>query len=277
MWYGPQPTIVVHDPELTREVTPEINLFQKPHAGQFFTLLAPGLVSYNGDKWAENRKLINPAFHLEELEVNLIWFRFCTKTSCQRISKNRELVSPKGSFELDVWHHLQTLPSDAISRTAFGSDYEEGKRIIELQRELAEHCVQALASVFIPGLRFLPTKRNRRRRQIAKDVEDSIREIISFRMNSIRAGEACEDDLLGILLESSSQEIDNHESKDFGMSIEEVIDECKQFYFAGQETTSALLVWTMILLIRYPDWQARSRDCCRNFLVNCVFVQVLTN
>ncbi|XP_027156809.1 cytochrome P450 CYP72A219-like [Coffea eugenioides] len=248
MWYGPQPTIVVHDPELTREVTPEINLFQKPHAGQFFTLLAPGLVSYNGDKWAENRKLINPAFHLEELEVNLIWFRFCTKTSCQRISKN-----------------------------TFGSDYEEGKRIIELQRELAEHCVQALASVFIPGLRFLPTKRNRRRRQIAKDVEDSIREIISFRMNSIRAGEACEDDLLGILLESSSQEIDNHESKDFGMSIEEVIDECKQFYFAGQETTSALLVWTMILLIRYPDWQARSRDCCRNFLVNCVFVQVLTN
>nr|GEV06896.1 cytochrome P450 CYP72A219-like [Tanacetum cinerariifolium] len=67
------------------------------------------------------------------------------------------------------------------------------------------------------------------------------------------------DDLLRILLNSNYKEIKQHGSK-YELSIEDVIEECKVFYFAGQEATGTMLVWTMILLGHHIDWQKRTRE-----------------
>ncbi|KAF7849511.1 hypothetical protein BT93_L0699 [Corymbia citriodora subsp. variegata] len=90
-------------------------------------------------------------------------------------------------------------------------------------------------------------------KSIDKEVQALLMDIICRREKAIRAGEAAGDDLLGLLLESNMKE-------NVGMSLHDVIEECKLFYFAGQETTSVLLVWTMVLLSVHTDWQARARE-----------------
>ena len=77
-------------------------------------------------------------------------FEICTS---EMLTKWEEVVSSKGSSEVDVWPYLQTLTGDAISRTAFGSNYEEGRRIFELQKEQAENYIKVLTSLYIPGWR----------------------------------------------------------------------------------------------------------------------------
>ena len=88
----------------------------------------------------------------------------------------------------------------------------------------------------------------------------ALRSIINKRLKAMEAGERIQDDLLGILLQSNSEEIKANKNMKSGLSVDDIIEECKLFYLAGQETTSTLLVWTMILLSQHTEWQERARE-----------------
>ncbi|CAH2053702.1 unnamed protein product [Thlaspi arvense] len=258
IWIGPVPAIMITNPEQIKEVFNKVYDFEKAATFPLVRLLAGGLASYKGDKWANHRRIINPAFHLEKIK-NMVpaFYHCCREVVCQweKLFTNKE-----SSCEVDVWPWLVNLTADVISHTAFGSSYKEGQRIFQLQGELAELIAQAFKKSYIPGLRFYPTKSNRRMKAIDREIDLILRGIVSKRENA-REAAAANDDLLGILLESNSEE-----SQRYGMSVEEVMQECKLFYFAGQETTSVLLVWTMVLLSHHQDWQARAREEVRQIL-----------
>ena len=115
----------------------------------------------------------------------------------------------------------------------------------------------------IDDRRYLPTKNNRRMRQINKEVNSILRGLIGKRMQAMKEeGESStSDDLLCSLLESNAMNTDeNGGQSTLGMTIEDVIEECKLFYFAGMETTSVSLTWTMVLLSMHPEWQDRARE-----------------
>lgn len=70
LWMGPKPLVYITDPDLIKEVLNKINNFQKPRGGNPLTkLIFSGLLSAEGDKWAEHRKIMNPAFRFEKLKV----------------------------------------------------------------------------------------------------------------------------------------------------------------------------------------------------------------
>ncbi|GAU51572.1 hypothetical protein TSUD_414230 [Trifolium subterraneum] len=186
-----------------------------------------------------------------------LFFKSCNDL----ISKWEEMLSSNGSCEIDVWPSIQNLSSDVIARTAFGSSYEEGVRIFQLQKEQAELTMEVLMKIYIPGWRFLPTTTNKRLKEIDRDIIASLTNMINKREREIKEGEATKNDLLGILLESNHKEIEeNNNNKNVGMNLDDVIKECKLFYLAGEETTSVLLVWTIVLLSKNPNWQARARE-----------------
>jgi len=77
-------------------------------------------------------------------------------TCCiETVTRWENSMPSEGSSEIDIWPEFQNLTGDVISRTAFGSNYQEGRRIFQLQGELAEHLIQSIQTIFIPGYWFV--------------------------------------------------------------------------------------------------------------------------
>lgn len=85
--------------------------------------------------------------------------------------------------------------------------------------------------------------------KLEEGIRDSIIRIIKKRQE-IGEEHSFGSDFLGKLLEAY---------QDYGISIEDIVDECKTFYFAGHETTTLLIGWTIFLLATNNKWQEKAR------------------
>lgn len=61
-------------------------------------------------------------------------------------------------------------------------------------------------------------------------------------------------DFLGLLLMAHHAANENLQ-----ITVDDVVEQCKKFYFAGQETTNSLLGWTVFLLALHTNWQEEAR------------------
>lgn len=62
-------------------------------------------------------------------------------------------MSDSGEVEIEVSEWFQTLTEEVITRTAFGSSYEDGKAIFRLQGQQMALAADVFQKVFIPGYR----------------------------------------------------------------------------------------------------------------------------
>ncbi|KNA13437.1 hypothetical protein SOVF_116960 [Spinacia oleracea] len=254
MWFGRKPRVNITNPELIREILNKYDVYMKKAPGKKTTF---GLAMRDGQDWAKVRRIINPAFHLEKLKNMVPTMEICCDIMIQ---KWEEMVALTGSAEVDVYSSLSSCTGDVIARTAFGSSYEEGKRLFELQNEALGLAFQGMRSMshYIPGSRYFPTKINLRKKKLKREIEEIVKSLVDNKLKLKQTGDTKhQNNLLSIMLESNEKEI---EENGVGLPMEELVDECKLFFVAGQDTTSSLLTWTLILLCQNQDWQTKARE-----------------
>lgn len=252
VWFGPTSRLTVADPDLIREIFSKSEFYEKNEAHPLVKQLeGDGLLSLKGEKWAHHRKIISPTFHMENLKLLI---PVVLKSVTEMVEKWSEKLSETGEVEVDVYEWYQNLTEDVISRTAFGSSYEDGRAIFRLQAQQMILCAEAFQKVFIPGYSFFPTKGNLKSWKLDKEIRKSLLKLIEWRRKSEESKElepepaAAAKDLLALMIQAKN------------VTVQDIVEECKSFFFAGKQTTSNLLTWTTILLAMHPEWQAKARD-----------------
>eukprot|EP01018_Ginkgo_biloba_P017167 Gb_41653 [translate_table: standard] len=258
-WAGPRPRLLIPYPELIQELlSNKFGHYEKnPPNHETRQLIGDGLVSSEGKKWAGQRRLLNPAFHAENLKSMVP----TVVTSAQTMLDKWMRAVTSGQKEIEAVNEFRCLTADIIARTAFGSSYVEGKHIFDLQAKQAMLAAESFRKFnVIPGFRFLPTRKNLRGQKLDKEIQRSLRQLIFNRENNVKMGEQDNygTDLLGLMMAANKKDLTGGKQH-LTMSIQDIVDNCKTFFFAGHETTSLLLAWTMILLGIYTDWQERAR------------------
>jgi cytochrome P450 len=68
-----------------------------------------------------------------------------------------------------------------------------------------------------------------------------------------------EKDLLQMILEGAKSYIDYYGPSTDSFRDNFIVDNCKNIYFAGHETTAITASWSLMLLAAHHEWQARAR------------------
>ncbi|CAM0906855.1 unnamed protein product [Alopecurus aequalis] len=256
-WLGERPDVFMGDLDMVKKVLSDrTGLFSKnPVNEQVARLLGKGLILIDGDQWKRHRKVVHPVFNVDKLKMLAMTVSDCVGLMVSEWEA--KLDKAGGDVEIEMSGQFEELTADVISCVAFGSDYREANGVHLAQKQLQ---FLAFAGIFkvlchIPGFRYIPTKNNLKIRKLRKEVRGILTNIIKSRL-ATKDTTGYGNDMLGVILEACTAE----DGQKPLMSMDEIIDECKTFYLAGQETTSHLLTWIMFLLSTYPEWQEKLRE-----------------
>nr|CAD1843004.1 unnamed protein product [Ananas comosus var. bracteatus] len=274
IWFGPTARLTIAEPELIREILlSRSEYFDRYESHPLVRQLeGEGLVSLRGEKWAHHRKVLTPTFHMDNLKLLI---PYIGKTVVDMADKWATMSAAAGEVEIDVSEWFQIVTEDAITRTAFGRSYEDGKAVFQLQTQLMGFASEAFRKVLIPGYRFLPTRKNTSSWKLDKEIRKHLVRLIGRRKEdsdsdsdsaSASAGEKPDGrakDLLGLMINARPPSLAGKgkdcDSSAAAITVHDIVEECKTFFFAGKQTTSNLLTWTTVLLAMHPEWQERAR------------------
>ncbi|KDP21830.1 hypothetical protein JCGZ_00617 [Jatropha curcas] len=233
-------------------------------------LFGNGIIRANGPHWAHQRKLIAPEFFLNKAKHML---EVMEESTIAMIKKWQTKIENNGRVaDVSVEKELKGVAADIISKVCFGSSYFQGKQIFAKSAALQEALSKPSSLFGLSNFRFLPTKSNREIWRLQKEVETMILQIVNERREKSKGSNKPEEDLLQAILENATNRDTHLQATANINSI--IVDNCKNIYFAGHETTALTASWCLLLLALHPEWQERVRaeiaEICGDNLNDCL-------
>jgi len=241
-----QRIIYITDPEFIKHVYAKNRLNYGRTKGREDVLklgLGNGLLTNEGESWQRQRKLIQPAFHMQNL-IKLF------KVMSSEVSGFLNELEEKRGIEIDFHRAFMDITGRVVYKAMFSDQPPEA--------------VSSFYDIMVEGQRYL-TKRTRN--PLAKywmALNGETKKFMQQKaygdktllatVNKRKASQEKKPDLLQMLLDATYEGTENN------MPERQLLDELVTIFAAGHETSSNALTWTMYLLDQHPEVLAKMKE-----------------
>ncbi|KAH6809938.1 cytochrome P450 [Perilla frutescens var. frutescens] len=252
---GNKQHLYINHPELVKEMNHSISSdLGKPSyiTKRLAPMLGNGILRSNGHLWAQQRKIVAPEFFMDKVKgmVGLMVESgelLTLKWEAYAESQGGKMVEVKAEED------LRSVSADVISKACFGSSYLKGKQIFSKLRTLQKAISKQSFLFGSHAFGLSSTVQKNKIEVLEKEIDTLIWEAVKERERDCQEDE--NKDLLQLILEGAmNNDVDREASKRF------IVDNCKNIYFAGHESTAVAASWCLMLLALHPSWQARIRS-----------------
>lgn len=252
--YKSPTSVLVCDPELVKQIIsqnwPKVSIGGLKNSVLFKYLMGESLVAVSGEQWKNQKRLVGPAFHHEQLGH---LFTSVFRPVAGRLVGILQDLCATGAVEWDAQEAMSRVTIDVIGLGAFGHDFGalEG-RASAARTALVEGLGLAASPLLfvLPSFFKLPTESNTRLRRHLASLDTLVADLLAQKRE--RSGSAGRADLLDLILAGC-------EGED-GLSDRELHDNIFTFFLAGHETSAVTLSMALYNLALHQDWQRRLRE-----------------
>lgn len=232
-----EPFYQLNHPDDIESVLVENNQkFSKGHLNQelLTPVLGTGLFTSEGETWRDQRHLLQPLFHPDQITMYGTIMTECTE---------RMLAEWSDEQQIDVLEAMKGLTLEIVARSLLGVDIRQDIRTIGRTLNIILRYIDSNSNLLLPS--WAPTPGNRRYRQAITELESIVDRIITERRTGTEGV-----DVVSKLLAAENERGEQ-------ISTRQLRDEVMTFLIAGHETTAVTLTYALYLLATYPAAEQR--------------------
>jgi cytochrome P450 len=206
-------------------------------------LLGKGLITTEGEEWKRRRRVAQPAFHKEKLELLI-------QKMEAAVNGLMHVLDYESLGEIDLDREMNHITLTVLSKSIIQADLDEEYQAVKQNLNEAWKYISQKRFRSVKWLNKLPGKTKSNGRKAIASLHQTMLSIIEGR----RASGKVDSDLLSMLMESTDEETGNK------LTDKELLGELMTLFVAGHDTTAIALTWAFYLICRHPDIEAKILD-----------------